>query len=115
MNPRRGPEPERLGHCDWTDQPPATSPPPAAPAPLPQIPAGTRLSLRPDDWYSKPGVRAIYYRDLLVVSVHPENTDAAWVYAHEMECSYASSDCTKPWCQEVRVSLGALWLVADQL
>lgn len=78
---------------------------------LPAIPAGTRLTLQPDDWYSKPGVRAMSYLDLRVVALLPGNADAAWVYGHDPACT---ADCTEP-CKEVRVSIGALLLVADRL
>lgn len=83
---------------------------------VPELPEGTRLSLRAGDWYARPGVPATHYTDVRVVRVYPAVVGGAvWVRGHGMECAWPSSDCTAPWCVEMQVRVSAIVAAADGL
>lgn len=71
--------------------------------------AGDRVSMRPGEWQSSPGVPGHSYRDIRIVSVHDSHDpEYAWVYGHGLECAWESADCTAPWCCELLVSVHVL-------
>ncbi|MCX5066875.1 hypothetical protein OOJ91_13570 [Micromonospora lupini] len=74
---------------------------------------GARVSVRPTEWQSSPGIEGQTYHDIVIVSVHESDDPRfAWVYGHGPECSWESSDCARPFCFEVLVSVDVLAAVA---
>ncbi|MFG3709232.1 hypothetical protein ACGF7U_31500 [Micromonospora sp. NPDC047670] len=71
--------------------------------------AGDRVSVRPGEWQSSPGIVGQTYHDIRIVHIH-QSHDAvwAWVYGHGMECAWPSADCDRPWCWELLVAVEVL-------
>lgn len=74
---------------------------------------GTRVSVRPGEWQPLHDVHGDSYRDFVVVSVHASlNPSWAWVYGHDVDCTYESADCAQPWCVEVLIAIDVLAAIA---
>ncbi|MGC5664907.1 hypothetical protein ACN261_32020 [Micromonospora sp. WMMD723] len=65
--------------------------------------------MEPHEWQSSPGVLGQNQIIIDVVHVYGSwNAGMVWVYAHLVECSTPSADCTGPWCQELLVDADRL-------
>lgn len=78
---------------------------------LPFVPAGTRLHLRPEDWYHPNGGGDTYRRDVVVSVAYTASataTDASvWVVGHEPDCTRGQVEEHPP-CVELRVRRDAI-------
>ncbi|MDG4798986.1 hypothetical protein [Micromonospora sp. WMMD980] len=78
---------------------------------VPEIPAGTRVSLRPGEWASHMGQLGTIYMDVRVVKVGDMEGVPGWVWllVHMPECHWESVACAREWCVKVAVWIPALY------
>ncbi|MGC4770119.1 hypothetical protein ACLQ25_14265 [Micromonospora sp. DT44] len=70
---------------------------------------GTRVSVAPREWQPSPGIEGQTYHDIVIVNIQDSDDPRfAWVHGHGVECSWATADCTAPWCYEVLVGVDVL-------
>ncbi|MEV1016092.1 hypothetical protein AB0I89_10075 [Micromonospora sp. NPDC049801] len=70
---------------------------------------GARVSVRPGEWQSSPGIEGQTHHTIVIVKVHESHDPRfAWVYGHGPDCSWSTADCAVPWCFEVLVSVDVL-------
>lgn len=78
---------------------------------VPELPAGTRLSLRAGEWVTDLGQLGSTPLGLNVVRLDGElrgMADWVWLLAHMSECRWPSSDCAREWCVKVAVRVPSL-------
>lgn len=80
---------------------------------LPDIPPGTVLTLRSEDWYHPDEATVDQPREVVVVveKVHTDGATATavsvWVTGHAVSCTWSSCEAHPP-CIELRVRVAAI-------